>query len=151
MFAVLWSQARYQQRQLASFFKESTSDQLQFLDKDVNRDFAPQLLQGLTLLQNGHMEICNDSSGPVSITWLVSNYRGDDGRFHTFNSTAYDWYTWSVPPGGYKQPMTLIKQSSTVWDGSMITFAVGVSYANQDYVFSGAWSSLRDGCLHLKM
>ena len=151
LFAVLWSQERDRQRQLSTFLNAPPADQLQFLEKDANREYAPQLRQSLALLQNGHLQICNDSSGPITIGWLVSSYRGDDGKLHSFNSTAYDWHTWTIPPGGYKQPMTLVKQSSAIWDGSVITFSLGVSYQSQDYVFSGAWSSLKDGCFHLKM
>lgn len=149
LMTVLWSQARENSSALQQFLNSSPENQLHLLDQDPYKNSAPILRQ---VLKNGSFQVCNDSNDPITITWLTATYLGEDHKFHTFNSTAYDWQNnWTVNPGGYKRSLSLVQQTKVVWDGSVITYALGISHSGSDYVFSGLWANQKDGCLHLKL
>lgn len=152
LMAVLWTQARERSNALQQFLNSSPANQLDLLDQDSYKNSAPLLRQALQMMHNGSFQLCNDSTNQVTVNWLTATYLGeDDHKLHTFNSTAYDWHTWNVSAGGYKKPINLVEETSSVWDGSVITYAVGINYSGNDYVFSGLWANQKDGCLHLRL
>lgn len=147
-FAIEWMQATDASAKLRTFLSKDVNEQYALLKKDA--DFAPGLLVTLEGIQNGKFQICNLSTGTVRVTSLTSNYRSTEGKFKTFNSTTYDWYSWNINAGA-KKALDFVRGNATIWDGSVIFYSLGINYRDQDYIVSGSWSDVKDGCIKLKL
>jgi hypothetical protein len=156
VLGVLWFRAAQQRDSLNAFLTASPDEQLTYLTH--HEKLAPSLLQSLVLLKNGKLSVCNDSDSPIDVTWVITNYRGSDGMFHTFNSKNYPtmdnngepvWVKWHIGGNGGRQTFNMTKGSDLLWDGSVVTYALGVHYDDREYVRGGAWSTVQDGCVHI--
>lgn len=157
LFAVLWFRSTSEREALDNFLQADSNDQVSYLSQHPH--LAPQLHKTLAMLTNGKFSVCNDSSTPIDITWVIATYRGPDGAFHTFNSKNYPtmdsegnpvWVKWHVIGNGGRENLNLVKGSELVWDGSVITYAIGVHFDDQEYVRGGSWSTVQDGCVHVR-
>jgi len=157
LFAVLWFRATQERKALDTFLVADPDEQMAYLNQHPK--LAPQLLRTLSVLMNGKFAVCNDSSMPLDVDWVVASYRGDDGVLHTFNSKNYltmdsngepVWVKWHIIGNGGRQSLNLTKGSELVWDGSVVSYAIGLNYDGQEYVRGGTWSAVQDGCVHIR-
>ena len=103
-------------------------------------------LQGRTdVLSNGRFEICNESSGKVTVTRLAATYVTESGDFETFNSEPFGSRIWELVPGERKA--LTFEQGNVTWDGSVVYYAAMLRGPDgQTYPFAGMWPPNAAGC-----
>jgi hypothetical protein len=109
-------------------------------------DDANDIRKSLGLLQNGTFQVCNESSDVIKITLLGVTYRDREDKLKTFNKSFYDWEGWDVPRGSRKT-FQFKKDGNTVWDGSVLFYAVNLIHKGNEYFVAGPWRDVKDGCL----
>jgi len=126
----------------------SVDDQIQNLDRlKADKVESGNLRQSLNLLQNGRFAVCNQTSDKVTIDSLTVTYR-DQNRYRTFNTAFHDYATWEVPAGA-RLKLALRRGEDVVWDGSVLSYSMNLTYKGNDYLVAGAWNEVQDDCIAL--
>jgi hypothetical protein len=101
------------------------------------------------VVKNGRFQVCNASSGVLTITSLIVGYFGPK-RIEIVNSAYYGYPTWSLAPGARKT-FEFVRGQTVVWDGAVAFYALEVSDGNDEYVLSGSWADVKGDCLKLSL
>lgn len=101
-------------------------------------------------LKNGKFCVRNKTDVKSTIAWLAVTYRSADGsRFETFNSAFSGYPTWALGGGERSNPY-FERGGRTLWDGSVVFYAMEVKRGEDTFNLAGPWSLVSDGCLELK-
>jgi hypothetical protein len=149
LFGILWSNVSDERRALEAFLASPADEQISYVNQ--HEKFSPGLAASLSILENGRFAVCNYSDSPIEVTWVISTYRGKDGVLHTFNTKNYpeSWSNKHIGAGG-RQAITVSAGSEPLWDGSVLTYAMGFLYHDQEIVKGGAWSAVQEGCAKIQ-
>jgi hypothetical protein len=101
------------------------------------------------VVKNGRFQVCNASSGALTITSLVVGYFGAN-KIQIVNSAYYGYPSWSLAPGARKT-FEFVRGQTVVWDGAVAFYALEVSDGNDEYVLSGSWADVKGDCLKLSL
>lgn len=101
------------------------------------------------VVKNGRFQVCNASSGALTITSLVAGYFGPN-RIEIVNSAYYGYPRWSLAPGARKN-FEFVRGQTVVWDGAVAFYALEVTDGNDEYVLSGSWADVKGDCLKLSL
>jgi hypothetical protein len=142
LFAIKWIALL----NLKDALKGTTDAQFSALTK-IPEETA-DIRKSLGLLQNGSFQVCNESSDTIKITALGVTYRDREDRLKSFNSSFYDWASWDIPRGSRKK-FDFMRAGDTVWDGSVLFYAVNFTHKTNEYFLAGPWRDVKDGCLHI--
>jgi len=85
---------------------------------------------------NGLMQIKNEGSEPLNVTWLIVSYRNETGGFTKLEK----WMDVTIRAGG-SEKLQVVEGSKVTWDGSVISYAFGINYAGREIFQSGIWSN----------
>lgn len=142
LFAIKWIALL----NLKDALKGTTDAQLSALTK-IPEETA-EIRKSLGLLQNGSFQVCNESSDTITITALGVTYRDHEDRLRTFNSSFYDWASWDLSRGSRKK-FDFMRAGDTVWDGSVLFYAINFTHKGNEYFLVGPWREVKDGCLQI--
>lgn len=131
--------------ELQEMLHGSIDDQTQSLNR-LKID-SGNLKQSLSLLQNGRLAVCNQTSDKITIDSLTVTYR-DQNRYRTFNTAFHDYATWEVPAGA-RLKLALRRGEDVIWDGSVLFYSMNLTYKGNDYLVAGTWSEIQEGCIAL--
>ena len=105
-------------------------------------------LDSFSLPPNRSMAVCNKSAKDITISALTTIYVNSQGKLRNFNSAKDQWHTWLIPAGS-KQFLDMRKQGISIWDGSVVFYAMDIGREPQSLLVSGTSDNLKSGCISL--
>jgi hypothetical protein len=109
-------------------------------------------LDSFSLPPNRKMAVCNHSGEVSAITALTAFYTDSHGKLQIFNSGSNQWHTWAISAGS-NQKLNLAKDGATIWDGSVVFYAMDIGHSGgqqgKTQLLSGTSDDLVSGCISL--
>jgi|SRR5580658_1303855 hypothetical protein len=108
---------------------------------------AVATLDSASLPPNRILSVCNNSPEEITVSAVTAFYWDGHGQLKNFNSAKNQWHTWRIG-AGTTQALSLTQQNAaTVWDGSVIYYAMELNRQGKDMLLSGTSDDLRNGCI----
>lgn len=102
-----------------------------------------------TLFDNQKLIVKNDCANDFKIGVLNVTYLTNDNKLKKLEL----WYDRTVGKGGLLQ-LDLVEGTQVVWDGSVVSYALGIEYKGSQYIISGIFKNdmkAEDKALHINL